>query len=61
MSGISRRQMIVGATVALGAVAAGCGTSVPSSPQLSDPAEPVPPIHDSIEALQSRHNAKIGL
>jgi beta-lactamase class A len=27
----------------------------------TDPAEPVPPIHDRIEALQRRHDAKIGV
>ena len=30
-------------------------------PVLADPAEPVPPVHDHIEALQRRHNAKIGV
>ena len=30
-------------------------------PVLADPAEPVPPVHDRIEALQRRHNAKIGV
>lgn len=28
---------------------------------LADPAEPVPPVEDRIEALQRRHNAKIGV
>ena len=30
-------------------------------PALADPAEPVPPVHDRIEALQRRNNAKIGV
>ena len=30
-------------------------------PVLADPAETVPPIHERIEALQRRHNAKIGV
>jgi beta-lactamase class A len=30
-------------------------------PVLADPAEPVPPVHDRIEALQRRNNAKIGV
>jgi beta-lactamase class A len=28
---------------------------------LADPAEPVPPVHDRIEALQRRHNVKVGV
>ena len=30
-------------------------------PVLADPAEPVPPVHDRIEALQRQHNAKVGV
>ena len=34
----------------------------PQKPSLGDPSgEPVPPVHDRIEALQRRHNAKIGV
>ena len=32
-----------------------------SSADPADPADPVPPVHDRIEALQRRHNVKIGV
>ncbi len=35
--------------------------AVPQKRVLADPAEPVPPVQDRIEALQRRHNAKIGV
>lgn len=55
MSGLSRRQVLVGG-MALGALAA-CSVKAASA----DPAEPVSPIHERIEALQRRDNATIGL
>lgn len=54
----SRRSVLM-AGVAFAAVAA-CGRPASPSP-LSDPAEPVPPVHDRIESLQLRHNASIGV
>jgi beta-lactamase class A len=32
-----------------------------AKPTLADPAEPAPPVHERVEALQRRYNAKIGL
>jgi hypothetical protein len=55
MTRLSRRHALLGG-LTLAALAA-CS----SKPALSDPAEPVPPIHDRIEALQGRHDAKIGV
>lgn len=57
----SRRQLLV-ATAALASLTA-CGSRpvAPTQPTLSDPAEPVPPIDDRIAALESRHNAFVGL
>jgi beta-lactamase class A len=52
---LSRRSVLVGGLAAAGLAA--CS----QKPVLADPAEPVPPVHDQIEALQRRHNAKIGV
>ena len=52
---LSRRSVLVGG-LAVAGLAACSQKSV-----LADPAEPVPPVHDQIEALQRRHNAKIGV
>jgi beta-lactamase class A len=52
---LSRRSVLVGGLAAAGLAA--CS----QKPVLADPAEPVPPAHDQIEALQRRHNAKIGV
>src|SRR6186997_593508 len=35
--------------------------ALPQKPVLADPADPVPPVHDRIEALQRQHNVKIGV
>jgi len=35
--------------------------ALPQKPVLADPADPVPPAHDRIEALQRQHNVKIGV
>jgi len=55
MTQLSRRHVLLGG-LTLAAVAA-CA----DKPVLADPAEPVPPIHERIETLQRRHNAKIGV
>ena len=52
---LSRRSVLVG-----GLAVAGLAASA-QRPVLADPAEPVPPVHDRIEALQRRHNTKIGV
>ena len=49
---LSRRSVLVGGLAVAGL------TAFPQKPAL---AEPVPPAHDSIEALQRRHNVKIGV
>ncbi|BBX70880.1 class A beta-lactamase [Mycolicibacterium psychrotolerans] len=55
---ISRRGLLLGG-LSLAAVA-GCAAS-PQAPRSSDPAEPLPPVGDRIDALRRRHNAEIGL
>jgi beta-lactamase class A len=55
MNRLARRGLLLGGG-ALVALAACSG-----KPTLADPAEPVPPIHDRIEALQGRHDATIGV
>ncbi|KRE31898.1 class A beta-lactamase [Mycobacterium sp. Soil538] len=55
---ISRRGLLLGG-LSLAAVA-GCA-AFPQAPKSSDPAEPLPPVGDRIEALGRRHNAEIGL
>jgi beta-lactamase class A len=52
---LSRRSVLLGGLAAAGLAACSQKTV------LADPAEPVPPIADRIEALQRRHNAKIGV
>lgn len=62
MARLSRRQVLLGGVTV--AVLASCGgepTVADRGPTLVDPAEPVPPIHERIESLQRRHNAKIGM
>jgi beta-lactamase class A len=55
MTRLSRRHtLLAGLTFAAGAACA-------PKPVLADPAEPVLPIHMRIEAMQRRHNAKIGV
>ena len=55
MTRLSRRHtLLAGLTLAEGAACA-------PKPVLADPAEPVPPIQVRIEAVQRRHNAKIGV
>jgi beta-lactamase class A len=49
---LSRRSVLVGGLAMAGLAA--CA-------QKSALAEPVPPVHDRIEALQRRHNVKIGV
>ena len=55
MTGLSRRQALFGGVTLVAAAA--CATK----PALADPAEPVPPIHERIGALEQRHNAYVGL
>lgn len=55
---ISRRRLLVGG-LSLAALA-GCAGR-PEAPRSSDPAEPLPPVADRIDALRRRHNAEIGL
>jgi beta-lactamase class A len=55
MNRLSRRGLLIG-SAALAALAA-CSRE----PAHADADEPVPPIHDRIDALQRRHNAKIGV
>jgi beta-lactamase class A len=52
---LSRRSALIGG-LALAGLAACAQKSV-----RADPAEPVPPVHERIEALQRRHNVKIGV
>jgi beta-lactamase class A len=52
LSRLSRRSVLVGGLAAVGLVAC------PQKPVLADPA---PPLHDRIEALQRRHNTTIGV
>jgi beta-lactamase class A len=52
---LSRRSVLVGGLAAAGLAV--CS----QKPVLADPAEPVPPVHDRIEALQRQNNAKIGV
>ncbi|MCV7177629.1 class A beta-lactamase [Mycolicibacterium sphagni] len=57
---LARRRLLVGG-LALTVVAA-CGDKTsPTHPTLSDPAEPLPPLEQRIAALETRHNAFIGL
>lgn len=51
----SRRGVLVGGLAVAGLAA--CSQKA----VLADPVEPVPPVHDRIEALQRRHNSKIGV
>lgn len=53
---ISRRVLLVGGAVALAAC-----SSQPQQPPRSDPAEPLPPLDERIEALEKRHNAFAGV
>src|SRR6478672_7979234 len=55
MTRLSRRHALLGG-LTLAAVAA-CS----EMPVLADPAEPVPPINERIDALERRHNALIGV
>jgi len=55
VSRLSRRSVLVGGLAVAGLAA--CA----QKPVLADPAEPVPPVNDRIEALQKRDNAKIGV
>ena len=55
MTRLSRRRVLLGG-LTLAAVAA-CS----EKPALADPAEPLPPIEDRIQALERRNNALIGV
>jgi beta-lactamase class A len=61
----SRRQLLSGCAVltaaGLTSCAAGPLRNDPTGPTLIDPAGPLPPIEDSIGALERRHNARIGV
>ena len=52
---LSRRSVLAGGLAVAGLAA------WPQKSVLADPAEPVPPVHDRLEALQRRYNAKIGV
>jgi beta-lactamase class A len=55
MTRLSRRHaLLAGLTLA-------AATACAPKPVLADPADPVPPIHLRIEAMQRRHNAKTGV
>ncbi len=56
MTGLSRRQALLGGLTLTAAAA--CATT---KPVLADPAEPLPPIEDRIAALERRHDAYVGL
>ena len=51
------RRRALGGTLVLAAWATGCS----SRPQLTDPAEPLAPIGDRIDALTHKHNVRVGL
>lgn len=55
---VSRRRLLIGGGT-LAALAA-C-SSQPSQPPASDPAEPLPPFADRVDALEKRHNAYVGV
>ena len=55
MTGLSRRQALLGGLTL--AAAAACATE----PVQADPGEPLPPIGDRIVALERRHNAYVGV
>ncbi|WNG94861.1 class A beta-lactamase [Mycobacterium sp. ITM-2016-00318] len=55
MNRLSRRGVLVGGLAVAGLAA--CS----QKPVLADPAEPVPPLYDRIQALQRRYNTKIGV
>jgi beta-lactamase class A len=55
MTRLSRRHALLGGLTL--AAAAACS----EKPVRADPAEPVPPINDRIDALERRHNALIGV
>jgi beta-lactamase class A len=55
---VSRRHLLIGGGALATLVA--CGKPV-QPPRLSDPAEPLPPVEERIAALETRHNALVGL
>jgi beta-lactamase class A len=55
MTRLSRRQALFGG-LTLAAVAAGAPKTV-----LADPADPVPPINERLDALERRHNVIVGV
>ena len=55
---VSRRRLLIGGGTL--AVLAAC-SSRPSQPPASDPAEPLPPFAERIDALEKRHNAYVGV
>ncbi|MBI5339509.1 MAG: class A beta-lactamase [Mycolicibacterium rufum] len=56
---ISRRTLLLGGLSLAGL--AGCARTPQPPTSSSDPAEPLPPVTDRIDALRRRHNAEIGL
>lgn len=52
-----RRHLLLSAVV----VVAACGRSTPAGPDLSDPAEPLPPIDVRLGALEHKYDALVGL
>jgi beta-lactamase class A len=57
--GVSRRRLLIGGGSL--ATLAACSSSPTSTPPSSDPAEPLPPLPERIEALEKRHNAFAGV
>jgi len=58
---LSRRQMLLAGAGFASVAACGSESRGPAQPTLIDPAEPVPPLADRIEALERRNGAIIGL
>jgi len=54
---LSRRHLLLSAVV----VTAACGRSAPAGPDLSDPAEPLPPVAAGLEALERKYDAHVGI
>jgi beta-lactamase class A len=59
MDRLSRRNVLIGG-LSLAALAA-CSSPASPGPRLPDPAEPVPPVNERIDALEVRFGATVGL
>lgn len=58
---LSRRHLLLSTAVATAAAVAACGRSTTAGPDVSDPAEPLPPIEDRLVALEQKYDAVVGL